>query len=110
MTETKPLEGIRVLDFTRLLPGPLGTHLLSALGASITKIESPHRADYVRGFQPKIEKVSSLVHVLNHSKKALLLDYERAEGKKQIEEEIKNCDVLIEQFRPGAMAAWRPLV
>jgi len=52
MQEILPLEGIKILDFTRLLPGPLGTHLLSQMGAEVIKIESPKRMDYSRFYQP----------------------------------------------------------
>lgn len=103
MNEILPLEGVKIIDFTRLLPGPLGTHLLSQLGAIVTKIESPKRLDYARFYEPKINGVSTLFHVLNSTKKQLILDYETPSGYEQVIEEIKNTDVLIEQFRPQAM-------
>jgi crotonobetainyl-CoA:carnitine CoA-transferase CaiB-like acyl-CoA transferase len=103
MQEILPLEGIKILDFTRLLPGPLGTHMLSQMGAEVIKIESPKRMDYTRQYQPQINGVSTLFHTLNHSKKQLIIDYETPEGYQQILEEIKTVDVIVEQFRPGAM-------
>jgi crotonobetainyl-CoA:carnitine CoA-transferase CaiB-like acyl-CoA transferase len=103
MQEILPLEGIKILDFTRLLPGPLGTHMMSQMGAEVIKIESPKRMDYTRYYQPQINGVSTLFHTLNHSKKQLIIDYETPEGYRQIVEEIKTADVLVEQFRPGAM-------
>jgi crotonobetainyl-CoA:carnitine CoA-transferase CaiB-like acyl-CoA transferase len=103
MQEILPLEGIKILDFTRLLPGPLGTHMLSQMGAEVIKIESPKRMDYTRQYQPQINGVSTLFRTLNHSKKQLIIDYETAEGYQQILEEIKTVDVIVEQFRPGAM-------
>ncbi|HEY9169472.1 MAG TPA: CaiB/BaiF CoA-transferase family protein [Lutibacter sp.] len=106
MKEIQPLSGIKIIDFTRLLPGPLGTHLLSQLGAEVTKVESPRRMDYTRFYQPQINDVSTLFHSLNCTKKQLIVDYETAEGYKQLVEEIKKTDVLIEQFRPGTMAAF----
>jgi alpha-methylacyl-CoA racemase len=103
MQEILPLEGIKILDFTRLLPGPLGTHLLSQMGAEVIKIESPKRMDYSRFYQPQINGISTVFHTLNHTKKHLLVDYESPEGYQQIVEEIRTADVLVEQFRPGAM-------
>lgn len=104
MKQTKPLEGVRILDFTRLLPGPAGTMLLAEMGAEITKIESPKRKDDVRYMQPLIDGVSSIFHVLNHNKNQKIIDYESEAGKEEIFELIKNSDVMIEQFRPGVMA------
>lgn len=106
MKEIQPLSGIKIIDFTRLLPGPLGTHLLSQLGAEVTKVESPKRMDYTRFYQPQINGVSTLFHSLNCTKTQLIVDYETAEGYAQIVEEIKKTDVLIEQFRPGTMAVF----
>ncbi|SEA38859.1 Crotonobetainyl-CoA:carnitine CoA-transferase CaiB [Flavobacterium gillisiae] len=106
MQEILPLEGIKILDFTRLLPGPLGTHMLSQMGAEVMKIESPKRMDYTRYYQPQIKGVSTLFHTLNHTKKQLIIDYETSEGYQQIVEEIKLADVLVEQFRPGAMESF----
>jgi crotonobetainyl-CoA:carnitine CoA-transferase CaiB-like acyl-CoA transferase len=103
MQEILPLQGIKILDFTRLLPGPLGTHMLSQMGADVIKIESPKRMDYSRFYEPQINGVSTLFHTLNHTKKQVLVDYETQEGYQQIVEEIKTADVLVEQFRPGAM-------
>jgi crotonobetainyl-CoA:carnitine CoA-transferase CaiB-like acyl-CoA transferase len=106
MTEIKPLEGIRILDFTRLLPGPLGTHLLSEMGAEITKIESPKRLDYVRFYPPIMDGNSVLFHLLNVDKNCLFINYETKDGLAQIKEKIATSDVLIEQFRPGTMAGF----
>lgn len=107
MQETKPLQGITVIDFTRLLPGPLGTHFLSQLGARVIKIESPKRLDYTRFYDPKIGDSSVMFHTLNHSKEQLLVDYETDEGYQKVIELITDADVLIEQFRPGAMASFK---
>ncbi|MGV8946065.1 MAG: CaiB/BaiF CoA transferase family protein [Lutibacter sp.] len=104
MKEIKPLEGVCILDFTRLLPGPLGTSLLSEMGAEVIKIESPKRLDPTRFYQPKIAENSVLFHLLNHNKESLIIDYESEEGKELIKEKIKKAAILIEQFRPGAMA------
>ena len=107
MNETKPLKGIKILDFTRLLPGPFGTHFLSQMGATVTKVESPKRMDYTRFEAPKIGKDAALFHTLNTSKEFLLVDYQSEEGYAQIVEEIKKTDVIVEQFRPGAMKSFK---
>lgn len=106
MQETKPLQGITVIDFTRLLPGPLGMHLLSQLGAKVIKIESPKRLDYTRFYEPKIGDGSLMFHAMNHSKEQVIIDYETEEGYQKISDLIATADVLIEQFRPGAMASF----
>ncbi|MGC1633789.1 MAG: CaiB/BaiF CoA-transferase family protein [Gelidibacter sp.] len=106
MQESKPLQGITIIDFTRLLPGPLGTHFLSQLGAHVIKIESPKRLDYTRFYDPKIEDSSVMFQILNHSKEQLILDYETEEGYQKTLDLIATADVLIEQFRPGAMASF----
>ncbi|PCH75803.1 MAG: carnitine dehydratase [Flavobacteriaceae bacterium] len=107
MKQILPLKNIKIIDFTRLLPGPLGTHLLSQMGAKITKIESPKRMDTTRHYQPKINNVSVLFHALNHTKKQCIIDYETEEGYKEIIKIIQTADVLVEQFRPGAMKAFK---
>lgn len=107
MQETKPLQGVTVVDFTRLLPGPLGTHLLSQLGAKVIKIESPKRLDYTRFYQPKIKDSSFMFHSMNHSKEQVIVDYETEEGYKKVCDLIASVDILIEQFRPGAMASFQ---
>lgn len=107
MTEIKPLEGIKIIDFTRLLPGSLGTHFLSQMGAEVFKIESPKRMDYLRFFEPKIGGKSTLFHSINHSKTEVLVDYETLGGYQSVVELIKTADVLVEQFRPNAMKSFK---
>lgn len=102
----KLLAGIKIIDFTRLLPGPVATHLLAQMGVEVIKIESPKRKDYARIHGKQIDGASLLYHQLNHNKKQREIDYETAEGKAQIFELIKDADALIEQFRPGAMQSW----
>lgn len=101
----KPLEGIKIVDFTRLLPGPLATHLLAQMGAEVIKIESPKRMDYIR-YGIGLEGSDIMFNQLNHNKTSLIVDYNQEAGKQQLLDIIKNSDVIIEQFRPGAMNAW----
>ncbi|MEO1437665.1 MAG: CaiB/BaiF CoA-transferase family protein, partial [Bacteroidota bacterium] len=100
------LKGIKIIDFTRLLPGPLATLMLGQMGAEIIKIESPKRMDYARyeGFQ--VDGASSLFHQLNHNKECRSIDYSLPKGKAALLELVKDADVVIEQFRPGAMESW----
>ncbi|MEO0469912.1 MAG: CoA transferase [Bacteroidota bacterium] len=100
------LSGLKIVDFTRLLPGPLATQLLVKMGAEVIRIEHPRRIDYAKlGLNP-VEGVSVLFHQLNTGKEIRTIDYNDAEGKQAIMDLLADADVLIEQFRPGAMDAW----
>ena len=100
----KPLEGIKILDLTRLLPGPYGTMLLADLGADVVKIEEPKQGDYGRGNPPFIGGIGSRHLILNRNKKSMALNLKNAEGKAIFVEMVESwADVLIEQFRPGVM-------
>ncbi len=100
------LNGIKIIDFTRLLPGPAATHLLAQMGAEVIKIESPKRMDYVRVSGPPVDGASLLFHQLNHNKQLKTVDYATEAGKAELLAWIEGADALIEQFRPGAMDAW----
>lgn len=100
------LEGINIIDFTRLLPGPKGTHLLAQMGATVTKIEHPKRLDYARFSGQLIEGAGRLFHQINHNKNIISIKYDCDKGKAKVYNLIKNADVVIEQFRPGAMKSW----
>ncbi len=100
----RPLEGIRVLDLTRLLPGPYGTMLLGDLGAEVIKIEEPDQGDYARWYPPFINKLGSRHLLLNRGKKSITLNLKKPEGRSVLFKMVeKGADVLIEQFRPGVM-------
>jgi crotonobetainyl-CoA:carnitine CoA-transferase CaiB-like acyl-CoA transferase len=98
-----PLQGIRILDLTRLLPGPLGTMLMADMGAEVIKIEDPNYPDYVRAFPPYLNGESANYLAFNRSKLSLVLDYQSSEGKKLFFELLKTADVVVEQFRPGSL-------
>jgi alpha-methylacyl-CoA racemase len=102
------LSGIRILDFTYLLPGPFATMILSDLGAEVLRVESHTRLDMARLAPPYVDKagtVSCMHAYLNRNKKSIALDLKYEESiaiiKRLISE--KGYDVVIEQFRPGAM-------
>ncbi|MBI5967711.1 MAG: CoA transferase [Deltaproteobacteria bacterium] len=100
----RPLEGIKILDLTRLLPGPYGTMLLGDLGAEVIKVEEPEQGDYARWYPPHINGIGSRHLLLNRNKKSITLNLKMAEGKAIFLKMVENgADVLIEQFRPGVM-------
>lgn len=96
-----PLVGIRILDLTRLLPGPLGTMLMADMGADVIKIENPAQPDYVRMFPPHIKGESANYLAYNRSKRSMSLNYTTEEGRRIFWELVKTADVVVEQFRPG---------
>src|SRR5512137_2674747 len=98
-----PLEGLLVLDFTRLLPGPFATQLLANLGADVTKIEDPGLGDYMRAVPPSIQGVSYAYLMVNRGKRSLALDLKKTESGEILYRLVRKADIVIEQFRPGVM-------
>ena len=98
-----PLEGVRVLDFSTLLPGPLATLILAEAGAHVTKIERPERGDEMRSYAPKFGTDSVNFALLNRGKESVELDLKSPEAGKVLRPLIERADVLVEQFRPGVM-------
>lgn len=99
---TQPLTGLRVLDFTTLLPGPLATLMLAEAGAEVTKIERPG-GDDMRGFPPFTDEQSIAFGFLNRGKTSLILDLKSDEDRAKLEPLLARADILVEQFRPGVM-------
>ncbi|MEO1654986.1 MAG: CaiB/BaiF CoA-transferase family protein, partial [Bacteroidota bacterium] len=97
------LKGIKIIDFSRLLPGPLATLLLAEMGAEVIKVESPSFYDYTRDMPPMQNGESMAYLALNRSKRSLCLDYTQEEGKALVIELLREADILVEQFRPGVM-------
>lgn len=98
-----PLKSIKVLDLTRLLPGPYCTMLLADFGADVIKIEEPHIGDYARFFEPKIEGKSAFFHSLNRNKRSIRLDLKSVNDKNKFLQMVEDADVVVESFRPGVM-------
>ena len=96
-----PLVGIRILDLTRLLPGPLGTMLMADMGADVIKIENPESPDYVRVFPPYLNGESVNYLSFNRSKRSLALNYNTPEGRVTFLKLVQTADIVMEQFRPG---------
>ena len=107
-----PLQGIRILDLSRLLPGPYATMLLADLGAEIIKIETPGLGDYMRLIPPFIqdpatgETISAAYLMVNRNKKSVALNFRNKRGKEIFFRLVRDADVVIETFRPGAVTRW----
>jgi alpha-methylacyl-CoA racemase len=99
----RPLEGIRVLDLSRLLPGPFATLVLADLGATVDKIEDTS-GDYLRYVPPQIAGDSVAFHLLNRGKRSAVLDLKKPEARAAMGRILDRYDVLFEQFRPGVLA------
>jgi crotonobetainyl-CoA:carnitine CoA-transferase CaiB-like acyl-CoA transferase len=108
----KPLEGIRILDLSRLLPGPYCTLLLADLGAEVIKVETPGIGDYIRLIPPFTndpatgEKIGAAFLVLNRNKKSLALNFRNKRGKEVFLHLARDADLILETFRPGAVDRW----
>lgn len=99
----KPLEHIRVLDFTRVLAGPYCTMILANMGAEIIKVEKPGSGDDSRSFGPFVNGQSAYFISVNRGKKSLAVDLRSEDGLGIVRELAKKVDVVVENFRPGTM-------
>ena len=99
------LNGLKILDFSTLLPGPYATLMLGDLGADIIKISSPDKADIVADYPPYIEgtKLSANQAWLGRNKRNLFLNLKTEKGVEIIKKLIMEYDIIVEQFRPGVM-------
>ncbi len=101
---TKALDGVRILDFTHVQSGPTCTQLLAWLGADVIKVERAGEGDATRSQLRDIPDVDSLYFtMLNHNKRSITLDTKNPKGKQVLDTLIKRCDVLVENFAPGAL-------
>lgn len=100
----KALDGVRVLDFTHVQSGPTCTQLLAWFGADVIKVERPGEGDVTRAQLRDVPNADSLYFtMLNSNKRSITLDTKNPEGKKVLEELVKICDVMVENFAPGAL-------
>ena len=97
------LQAIRVLDLTRLLPGPYCTLMLADFGAEVIKVEDPVAGDYLRDFEPKLDADSAVFHSLNRNKKSICLDLKTEKERSHFLKLVETADVVMESFRPGVM-------
>ena len=101
---SKALDGVRILDFTHVQSGPTCTQLLAWFGADVIKVERAGEGDATRGQLRDIPEVDSLYFtMLNHNKRSVTLNTKKPMGKEVLNTLIKQCDVLVENFAPGAL-------
>jgi alpha-methylacyl-CoA racemase len=106
------LQGFRILDLSRLLPGPYATQILTDLGADVIKIERPPEGDYAREMAPFVEvrdahghlRIGAMFAQLNRGKRSVALDFDDPRGRDALLALARNADVLVESFRPGTLA------
>ena len=101
---SKPLSGIKIIDFTHVQAGPACTQMLAWFGADVIKVERPGSGDVTRNQLRDIPEADALYFtMLNSNKKSLTLDTKKPEGKRVLEKLIERSDVLVENFGPGAL-------
>lgn len=99
----RPLEGVVVLDLTRLLPGPFATQLLANLGADVIKVEDPRVGDYMRSVPPVLDDTSYPFLMVNRGKRSVAIDLRKREGREVLYRLAKKADVFVEQYRPSTV-------
>jgi crotonobetainyl-CoA:carnitine CoA-transferase CaiB-like acyl-CoA transferase len=99
-----PLDGLKVLDLTRVLAGPFCAMLLGDMGADVIKIEEPELGDDARGWAPNVGDWSAYFLGVNRSKRSLALDLKKPEGPGVLRRLLASADVFIENFRPGSLS------
>ncbi|MGG1290675.1 CaiB/BaiF CoA-transferase family protein [Bacillus smithii] len=97
------LQGLKILDFSILLPGPYASMMLADLGADVLRVESPTRFDLIRQFPPMDNGQSAAHSYLNRSKRSITLDLKQQESVEIVKRLVKEYDIIMEQFRPGVM-------
>ncbi len=97
------LKDVRVLDLSRLLPGPYASMLLADLGAEVIKVEEPSTGDYMRHFMPQVDGLSVFFLAVNRNKKSITLNLKKKRGKELFKALVRQADVILEGFRPGVM-------
>lgn len=98
-----PLEGIKVLDLSRYLPGPLCTQILADFGAEVIKIEDPQGGELGRSVPPLIAGESPRFYAVNRNKKSITIDLKQEDGREIFRKLVTRADVVVDQFRPGVM-------
>ncbi len=97
------LDGVRVVDLSRLLPGPFATMLLGDMGAEVSKIEAPQGGDYARWYQPFVGQMGAMFASINRNKRSGALDLKTQGGLEALRALLSSADVLVESFRPGVL-------
>ena len=99
----RPLDGLRVVDFSRVLAAPLATQILAELGADVIKIERPGGGDETRAFEPRVGSESAYFFAFNRGKRSVILDLKTDAGRDRARSLAGGADVLVENFIPGTM-------
>lgn len=107
MSEDSPaydlLQGLKVLDLTRLLPGPFCSMMLADYGADVLKVEAPGEGDYLRSWEPLVDGTSAFFIAVNRNKRSLTLNLKKSAGKDLFQKLVREHDVVLESYRPGVM-------
>ncbi len=98
-----PLQGIRVLDLSRILAGPFCGSLLADLGADVVRVEHPTKLDEVRSWAPRVDGLSAPFAAVNYSKRGVVIDLSHTDGAGVFRRLVATADVLLENFRPGTL-------
>mgnify|MGYP001812102237 CR=1 FL=1 len=101
-----PLRNLRILDLATIIAGPLAAGLLADFGAEVLKVEMPGTGDGLRALRPHKDGVSLWAKVVNRNKQGITLDLRTPEGVDLVKRLVADCDVLVENFRPGTMERW----
>jgi len=99
----KGFSKIRVIDLSRMLPGPYATQILADMGCRVTRVELPYFQDPLKALAPTIGGIGSMYRLINRGKKTLSLDFRKPAGLRRLRGMIRGADVLVEGFRPGVM-------
>ena len=99
----RPLDGIRVLDLSRLLPGPYASHILASFGAEVIKVEKPGEGDYMREYLPQVQGFNATFLTINRGKRSIAVDLRKPAGKEVYRNLVQRSDVILDGFRPGVM-------
>ena len=99
----KPLEGVTILDLSRVLACPFASMILAELGARVIKVEQPGTGDETRSFEPQLARDSAYYFVCNRSKESITVNLRSDDGRKLVRELAQKADVLVENFPVGTL-------
>ena len=102
----RPLEGFRVLELGQLIAGPFTGSVLAYFGAEVIKVEPPGKGDPIRQWRVVRDGSSLWWHSVGRNKKCITVDLKQARGRELVQQLVRSCDVVVENFRPGTMEAW----
>ena len=100
---TLPLDGVRIIDLSAIISGPMATQILADQGADVIKVEAPGPGDLVRYLGPQKNGVNAMFTAVNRNKRGIVLNLKSPEGRQILTELAKTADVIVENFRPGAL-------